>query len=102
MTIAHGLTLFEVGRTFAQAVRDEPAVKSLWASAHRDYFELWLVTAPVDADTERRLYGLIELLFEAFPDARIRLHVINREAFEDFELTSIVPRGAENIPLRSS
>ncbi len=100
MAVTDRATLAEIGQTYAAAVRDEPTAKQLWAGSHRDYFELWLVTDPIDADTERRFYKAELVLHDRYPEAYIRFHVLNPGHFDPFEPADLIPTYAEEIPLR--
>jgi hypothetical protein len=102
MALAYRATAHELGRRFAEAVGGEPAVRGLWVTSHRDYVELWLVTESTDADTERRLYGLVSRLYERSPDANVRLYVISPDMFQGQAIDSVIPRRAEEIPLSAS
>jgi hypothetical protein len=102
MAVANRATLAEIGKTYAEAVRAEPAAKQLWVDHHRDYFELWLVTEPIDADIEYRLYEAELVLHDRFPDAYIRFHVLNPRYFDPFDPADLIPASAEEIPLRHS
>ena len=89
------------GRGYAAAVANEPAARRLWVGPHPDRLELWLLTEPTDGDTERRLYAALLPVYDAIPDAPLRLHVIDPEHDERVDLGGrILPAGAEEIPLR--
>lgn len=100
MAVADQVSPAKVGKTFAESVRAESAAKQLWVRSHRDYFELWLITEPVEADVERRLYAATLLLHDRFPEAYIRLHLLNPRYFEEFNPSDTIPPDAEEIPLR--
>jgi hypothetical protein len=100
MAVTDRATLAEIGKTYAEAVRAEPAARQLWVDSHRDYFELWLVTEPIDTDVEDRLYEAELVLHDRFPEAYIRFHILNPRHFDPFEPADLIPPGAEEIPLR--
>ena len=100
MAVADRVSQAELGKTFAEAIREEPAAKQLWVRSHRDYFELWLLTEPIDSVTERRLYAAGLLLHDRFPQADVRLRILNPRLFADFEPSELIPEGAEGFPLR--
>ncbi len=100
MAITPAVDAREAAESLAAEVSAEPAVEHLFVSTDRDLIELWLLTAPTDAETERRLYGLQLELYDRFPDAYFRVHVINPDYFEDGDISGIVPSEAEEIPLR--
>jgi hypothetical protein len=92
----------KVGQQLARAVAHESAVRRIWATAHRDTIELWLLTDPVDADTERRLYAAGTRLYDVFPEGNIRLHIVNPRMFDPLDLDSVIPKGTEEIVVRSA
>ncbi len=100
MAVADRAKLAEIGRTYAEAIRAEPAARQLWIDRHRDYFELWLVTDPIEADVEHRLYEAELVLHDRFPEAYIRFHVLNPRYFDPFEPADLISADAEEIPLR--
>jgi hypothetical protein len=100
MAVTDRTTLAEIAKTYAAAVQAEPAAKQLWARSHRDYIELWLVTELIEPEVERQLYGAESVIYDRFPDAYIRLHVLNPRYFEPFDLSNLLPPGVEEIPLR--
>ena len=60
----------EIGRAFAEIIRDDPVVRELWVTADTEEpgIYLWLYTDPIDMDAERELFGLpMDLLDERFP-----------------------------------
>jgi len=100
MAIADRATLADIAETYANAIREEAAAKRLWASSHRDYFELWLVTEPIDADTQRQLYTAELVLYDRFPDVFLSVHVLNPRHFGDSDPAEMIPPDAIEIPLR--
>ena len=60
----------EIGRAFAEIIRDEPFVHELWVTADTEEpgIYLWLYTDPLDLDAEHELFGLpMDLLDQRFP-----------------------------------
>ena len=100
MAIADQATLADVAKTYADAIREEGSARQLWASSHSDYFELWLVTEPIDADVERQLYTAELILYERFPEASLSVHVLNPRYFGDSDPAEMIPRDAEEVQLR--
>lgn len=58
-----------IARQFADAIRDEPAVEQLWLVSDPDGMELIAITSDVDAETERRIFGLFGDLNRAAPES---------------------------------
>ncbi len=101
MTAATSDTRQEMERTLAQVVSREPAVSELWASADHEGLHFWLVTTPLDAETERGLYELADALDERFPSVAFHLHVLNPRYYTG-SARDAVPAGAGEIPLRAA
>lgn len=99
MAIADQLTAYDMGHTFAEAIRGEQAVRQLWVRRHRGYLELWLLTAPTEPEIERQLYAAGVDLQREFPDADIDLHILNPRYADERELAEMIPPDAEKVPL---
>ena len=91
----------ELGRAFAQVAQNEPLVRELWVTTHRDGVHLWLLIERVGDDEERRLFGLLDLLDERFPNTDFQLHVLNPASFT-IDLHDVLPRDAEKIFARAA
>lgn len=109
MAVVDHVSAHEMVRGFAEAIKVEPAVRRLWAWTEpghiepgRDYVELWLLTDPVDPETDRRLGEAAMLLHDRFPEAYIRMHTMTTEMLGGREPTGAIRQGAEEIPLRSA
>ncbi len=101
MTVAKPATARELGLDDATAVSDEPAVLRLWVRPNRDEVELWLlVDEATDVETELRLYGAGLVLHDRFSDPSPFILVINPSSYEPFDIGAVIPRNAEEIPLR--
>lgn len=103
MAISQHVTAQDVGRRFADEVRQDSVAQGVWTRAVRDYIEVWLLTEPIDAETERYFYAAGALLHHWFPGAYIRFRLVNPRPFdEDTELVGdVIPSQAESIWLRS-
>ena len=103
MAISQQVNAHNVGRRFADEVRQDPAAQGVWTRAVRDYIELWLLTEPIDAETERRFYAVGASIHHWFPGAYVHFHLVNHRLFdEDTELVGdVIPSQAESIWLRS-
>jgi hypothetical protein len=70
----------EVGRAFAEIVRDESFVRELWVTADTEEpgIHLWLITDPIDWDEIRALYEApLDRMYERFPDGDFVLQILN-------------------------
>lgn len=103
MAISQQATAQDVGRRFAEEVRQDPAVQGVWARAVRDYIELWVLTDPIDAETERRLYALDAPLQRWFPTTYIYFYLVNPRLFDENTklIGDVIPSQAEPIWHRS-
>ncbi|HEY7067081.1 MAG TPA: hypothetical protein VII06_36805 [Chloroflexota bacterium] len=74
------------GQQLAAAVREHPAVESLWVSEDDEGIELWLVTAPTEPAVTSRLHAAGGPLYDQFPEAYVRFYVMNRRNFPAVDL----------------
>ena len=88
----------ELGKTFALAARTEASVEELWVSTQLDGVHLWLLTAPIDMATERRLHQVTGVLYDRFQNAEFQLHVLNPR-HHNGDARRALPSQAEQIPL---
>lgn len=100
MALENAISVHEVGHVLADAVREDPAALDLWIRGDHDRIVIWLLTMPIDRETERRLYGRATLLYERFPRMAIEFRLINPRLFETLDLTTIIPPDAEQFHLR--
>ena len=98
MAIAPYETRREMGRTLAEAVGPNPVFEGLWTSTDHDGVHFWLVTLPIDVDEEYRLYGLMDVLDERYPDADFQVHVLNQRYFTG-PARNAVPKRAEQVSI---
>ncbi len=98
MAVAMSGTDHEMERTLAEVVGREALVLSLWASRDGDGLHFWLVTQPIEAEVERRLYELADALDERFPDVDFQIHVLNQRHYVR-DARDSVPAGAAEIRL---
>ena len=92
----------QFGTVFAARAREEAIVRELWITVENGGVHLWLLIDLVEHDdTERELYGLVDVLDERIPGADFQLHVLNPRDYTGDPRDSL--RGdAEFIPLRTS
>jgi len=94
-----------MGQRFADQVRGRDDAHRLWLSNHRDEVEVWLLTKPIDMESERVFYSAAMMLYEWFPNAHITFHLLNPRHFEDVSedgLLSVLPESAAEVPLRAA
>ncbi len=101
MALVDEASTVEVGRTFADLVGGDPAVRRLWVRPHHGWIELRVLTTPTDLDARHRLYGATLPLFDQLPDDHApRLFVLDPQDYDDLGPTVDVPANAVEIPLR--
>src|SRR5690348_13993683 len=101
MAVDDAVSLDQIGHTLADVLAADQTARHLWVSYRGGIFELWLVTEPFEGlDPMRRLHGVTAALYEQFPSTPLRLHVLNPRNYPDADPSSLIPRGAQEIPLR--
>lgn len=89
-----------IGERFADLIRGEPGLVGLWAHPGPRSLDLYLITQPLDAEAERRIYSAWVDVFAASPEADIHLHLLNPKFFaEDKDFMGDIPSAATRIPL---
>lgn len=103
MTISQQVNAHDVGSRFAEEVRQDPRAQGVWTRAVRDYIEVWLLTEPIDAETERHFYALGASLDRWFMETYIQFYLVNPRLFsEETELVGdVIPATAVSIWRRS-
>jgi hypothetical protein len=100
MAVSRRPSTGEIGQHFAKRVRSEAVARRLWVRPQRGTVELWLVTAPADPETVHRLHKAGTALEEQYPEAALRLHVLNARNYPHVDPATLIPEGAEEVPLR--
>jgi hypothetical protein len=98
-------TIQQMGQRFAEQVREREDADRLWVSRHRDEVEVWLLTKPIEMETERAFYSAAMMLYEWFPKAHIAFHLLNPRHFQGVSedgLLSILPENADEVSLRAA
>jgi hypothetical protein len=94
MTVLDQANAAGMAETFAEAVRGEPAARTLYFRQWGLVSEFWLVTDPIDLETERRLRQVSNLLYQKFQDALIDFQILNPEILGATEPEAFIPTGA--------
>ena len=93
----------EIGRVFAEIVRDEPSVRALWVTADTEEIgmHLWLITDPLDWEAQEHFYGApSEQIEDRFPQDGVWVHVLNPRNHTG-EVHQSLRQDAEQVPLRA-
>jgi len=95
--------LDEIARSFSALMAGATeVVKGLWVTTHRGAIRFWILTSPIDAETETRLYERTARLYDQFPDLLFDVHILNPDWFAGGDALSALPRDAQPISLASS
>jgi hypothetical protein len=89
----------ELGLCLAEALRDDPVVKSIWVRPVRDVVQLWIETECIDPPTERRLFSVARIIDERFPRTYFEYFLANPRFYEPGTqmVGQVIPRAAELI-----
>ena len=87
----------EVRSLFSAALRDVPTARGAWVSSDDDTYHLWLLIEPSDMAQERKLYALVDPLYDSFPSTGFMLHVLNPSTYDSLAPERVVPRSALHI-----
>jgi hypothetical protein len=90
----------QLGKVYAEAVRDEPKIEEIWISTVPGCVHLWLITPLLDME-ERQLLGYTRVLYDTFKKADFMVHVLNPRHFQG-STRAVVPSYAVQVPLRRS
>src|SRR5688572_12664298 len=82
------------GAYLAATLGAQPAVQTLWASADDEGLELWLVTAPTEGAVVLQLQAAVTSRLRHFHEVQIRVHVLNRRNYPEFNPSLTLPDGA--------
>jgi len=85
-----------IGQTFASEVSGRPSVAEIWVSTGGDSVHLWLLARDIDADEERSLYRLLDVLDSRFRDVAFQLHILKPSNYK-IPLHDVLPGDAEKI-----
>jgi hypothetical protein len=89
----------ELGRQLAELLRDHArdTVRGLWMAVHPGEITFWILTTPIDTDTQERLYEQAAALYEQFPDAAVDFHILNPHWYEGGDVLSQLPPDARPV-----
>jgi|SRR3954447_12376454 len=88
----------ELGRRLQEALAETgDIVDGLWMTIQRGAVSFWILTAPIDAATQRGLYERTSVLYERFPQAEFDVHVLNPEWFAGTDPTLALPSDAKRL-----
>ena len=96
----------QVAHCFAEAIRNESTVMQLWVwgklrhvEPGREAVDLWVFLDSADGESENRIARAASSLHERFPHVNVMIHLTNGRMPKDFDPTTEVYPGAEQIPL---
>ena len=94
MATTRQFTATDIGERVADAIQHLSFIRGVWTHAVSGRIETWIVTDNVSYDDELGLYSLP--LHDWFPEARVRVVVVNPQNYEpDTDLIrEVVPSSA--------
>lgn len=104
VAVARHARAVEIGRAFAEIVRDKPFVRELWVTADTEEpgIHLWLITDPLDWERHRGFHGTpSDLIEDQFPTDYIWVHVMNPVNFIG-DVHESLRQDAQQVSLRAS
>src|SRR5690554_4699486 len=97
-------TVESIGKIFADAVRDDEAVREVWVAEDCEGFIISVFTDEIDIPHELQIYGHDMDVHKQFPDALFEVHVNNPRnyTFTSFEKmrSALLPKNAVRIMSR--
>lgn len=101
MVVHQQIDARSISEQIAGQVRNERDVRDIWMHATPDLFDLWIITGPIDDETELRLYNVTGDVLRDVPTGRLRLHVLHPAMFtEGTDLRALLARGAKRVDLQ--
>ena len=99
MAIANSIHAADLVRRFAELARKESSVRSLYYRPSGEVSEFWLLTEPIDVETERRVRQIRHTIFDTFPDTLFEFHLINPRLSEDLDPRVLIPEDATLVTM---
>lgn len=96
MTTTKTVNAIAIAQEFARAAQ-QPLAREVWVRQRDAAVDLWLITAPLDADAELDLYELEDIVLDRFPGVAITVHLINPTLYDPFDLRLILPADAVQV-----
>lgn len=95
MVITRVATVEEIAQYFMEIAKSDPAIRQLWTRQAGPVVELWILTEPIDAETEKRLRGVRQFIHEKFPATLFDLRLLNARLSDNPDLSFLVPDDAK-------
>jgi hypothetical protein len=90
----------DAGRSMATLMRQLGGlVQGLWMTRDRDVITFWVLTCPLETDTQLTLYEHSAALYDELPGIVFEIHVLNPAWFAEGDALSALPPDAQSIPL---
>lgn len=98
MATRHIATIEAMTDTLIRSIGDHPDVRELWVATRSGIPWFWLITADIDDEAERTLFGNSAAVYDEVDGALFDLHIVNpRNYVEGTDPRSIVPSDARLI-----
>jgi hypothetical protein len=91
----------QLGRAFAEAARGETNIAEVWVSTRPGGVDVWVLTLPIDMETERNLHRFMHDLYSRVKTADFQVYMVNPRNFRD-DGRSAIPSHSVQIPLHAA
>jgi hypothetical protein len=91
----------QLGRAFAEAAHGETNIAEVWVSTRPGGVDIWVLTLPIDLETERNLHRFTHALYNRFKTADFQVYMVNPRHFRNGG-RSAIPSYAVQIPLHAA
>lgn len=88
-------TAEEIARYLLEIVEDRSVIRRLWTRHVDGVAEVWIMTDPIDVETEKRIHGLDHELYRKFPNTLFEVRLLNLRLSESPDISYLVPRDAK-------
>jgi hypothetical protein len=100
MAIGQNVRPDEAGQTLgAELARFGGTVEGLWMTTHRGVLTFWVLTCPIDFETQQRIYERTLVLYDRVPGIEFTVHILNPEWFTGGDALSALPSDAQQVAL---
>jgi hypothetical protein len=99
MVSTRAATAEEIAQYLLEIAEDRSVICRLWTRDADGVAELWLLTEPIDVETETRLRSVRQQIQENFPATRFTIRLLNPRLSDSPDLEFLVPRDARRFTI---
>jgi|ThiBio_1000_plan_1041568.scaffolds.fasta_scaffold46824_1 hypothetical protein len=88
-------TVEEIARYLLEIAEDKSVFRRMWTHQTGEVAEIWIMTEPIDVETEKRIHGLGRELYKKFPNTLFDVRLLNLRLSDSPDLSFLVPRNAK-------